>query len=136
MLEVSYHTPRHHTMLTLTEKSQINSQYMINHYEPGCVTINEHKHLQNCLISPKKIAPWPVTSVDLLNTEQCQAVIELNPDLFLIGTGQKFATPPAKIIHHLYQHGIACDYMNNAAACRTFMALCSDGRSVVLGLFL
>ena len=123
-------------MLTLTEKSHINSQYIINHYQSGCVTINDHKHQQNCLISPTKIAHWPVTTLNRLNAEQCQPVIERKPDLFLIGTGQTFAIPPAKMIHQLYQHGIACDYMQSAAACRTFMALCSDGRSVILGLFL
>lgn len=123
-------------MLTLTEKSHINSQYIINQYQPGLVIINKKKYQQSCLISPNKITDWPVSTLDCLTTDQCQPVIELNPDLFLIGTGQTFAAPPAKIIHHLYQHGIACDHMQSAAACRTFMALCSDGRSVVLGLFL
>jgi uncharacterized protein len=61
------------------------------------------------------------------------AVVELKPALFILGTGSIQIFPEPRHLAYFLQRGIGFEVMDNAAAARTFNILAQEGRNVVAG---
>ena len=55
-------------------------------------------------------------------------------DVVLLGTGAAMAFLPAPLRQQLKQAGLTIEYMDTAAACRTYNVLMAEGRRVVAAL--
>lgn len=77
---------------------------------------------------------WPVNDVGELDTPDLQPLLELEPDLVLLGTGARQVFPAAHVMVAMAARGIGFEVMDNGAACRTFNLLLQEGRDVVLAL--
>jgi len=82
------------------------------------------------------IEDWPPTCVAELTAEHLQTLLQLNPALVVLGTGEKQLFPPAFIMAACLSRGIGIEIMNNAAAARTFHILAGENRRVVAGFML
>lgn len=97
--------------------------------------INNEPHAQSLIICPDElITPWQVTNVNQLNVSNLDAIIKLQPEVVLLGTGNRANFPDAKIIALFAQHGIGLETMNTQAACRTYGILVAEGRRAVAAL--
>ena len=65
-----------------------------------------------------------------------QPLLELEPELILLGGGAAQAFPPPATMAACLSRGIGLETMTNAAAARTFNVLASEGRRVVAGFVL
>lgn len=135
------------------------SSYMIRSYNLGAITISipsalsghntspgqgstgaprpvELKEVQGSLIiSPRHlIHDWPPMDIDGLLEEHLDALVELQPELILLGTGTQLQFPGAEILAPLHNRQIGVEVMDTAAACRTYNILMAEGRFVVAGL--
>jgi len=135
------------------------SSYMIRSYNLGAITISipgvlsgrnassdqsstetprpvELKEVQGSLIiSPRHlIRDWPPMNIDSLLMGHLDALMELQPELILLGTGPRLQFPEAKILASLHNRQIGVEVMDTAAACRTYNILMTEGRFVVAGL--
>ena len=63
-------------------------------------------------------------------------IIQLNPELVLLGTGKKLSFPEIETYAALIELGIGVDVMDTGAACRTYNILSGEGRRVVAGLII
>jgi len=61
-------------------------------------------------------------------------MLELDPELVLLGTGDRMQFPPQSITQPLMQQSVGLEVMNTAAACRTYNVLAHEGRNVVASL--
>ena len=61
------------------------------------------------------------------------ALLALEPELLVLGTGATQKFPPAVVMATCLQQGIGIEVMTNAAAARTYSVLASEGRRVVAG---
>jgi len=61
------------------------------------------------------------------------ALLSLQPELLVLGTGATQVFPPAAVMAHCLQRGIGIEVMTNAAAARTYSVLAGEGRRVVAG---
>lgn len=113
---------------------QIN---MINHYAPGLVSINQKPYHHSCIVTQHSIMPdWPVHNLDQLTTETLQQLLDYDPEVLILGTGETQVFPPAHIFGLCAQQGVSLEIMNNASACRTYNVLTTEDREVVMGLIL
>ncbi len=88
------------------------------------------------IIGDKVINPWPVNCVEELKSEHLEMLIELDPEVILVGTGDKLRFPHPSTAQPLLQAGIGVDYMDVGAACRTYNILTAEGRRVAVALIL
>jgi len=113
----------------------ITANYSIQAYSEGQVTINEKVYDQSMIVSADEIvSPWPVNSVDTLKLTHLQPIIDLNPEVVLLGTGAKQQFPDISIIGHFAQLGLGLEVMNNGALCRTYNILVAEDRQVVAAI--
>lgn len=112
-----------------------SSLLMVYGYRSNEVQINEHRITQSCYLNHKQLFQhWDCHSVESLNELTLQPLLELKPEVILLGTGEKQQFPPPKLFALCAQQGIGLEVMDNAAACRTYNVLTTEEREVVLGL--
>ena len=63
-------------------------------------------------------------------------LLALNPELILLGTGDRQRFPSAATMAECLTRGIGIEVMTNASAARTFNVLAGEGRRVVAGFLL
>ena len=79
---------------------------------------------------------WPPRSIEDLSTEHFSNIIEMDPELLIIGTGNTLVFPPVETYAELIRLGVGVEIMDTGAACRTYNILTGEGRHVVAGLIL
>ena len=110
---------------------------LIRAYAPGSVTINDETYETSLVISRSSlINDWGPESVDDLTAAHLDAILELDPELILIGTGDILKFPPAEKLRALIEAGIGYEIMDTGAACRTYNVLMAEGREIVAGLII
>ncbi len=101
-------------------------------YGPGFIDINQTRHHGHLLVCPDRpVAAWPVAGFAALRSEDFQALAALEPEVVLLGTGerQRFVSPALTGALSRLRIGVEC--MTTAAACRTYNILMAEGRRVV-----
>jgi uncharacterized protein len=87
------------------------------------------------IVSARQVIPdWPVNSVENIVELHLEKVLELQPELVLIGTGVKQKFLPPRLMMFFYSRNIGLEVMTTDAACRTFNVLVSESRKVVAAL--
>jgi len=106
----------------------------------AAVTENQAKNdeitlTHSFIIAPKQLKEnWPPQKIAELTERHLQAVIDLQPELVLLGTGKSLEFPSPSITQSLFTKGIGVEIMDTAAACRTYNVLMHEGRKVVAAL--
>ena len=106
-------------------------------YAPGEVRtgarVIRHSVILSAAGEPKY---WPVADAGSLSTRDFAPLLELKPELVLLGTGERQVFPSGRVLAAFAECGIGFEVMDNGAACRTFNLLLQEGRDVVLALIL
>ena len=90
-----------------------------------------------CIVAPDTvIEAWAVDDIATLTSERLQPAVKLQPELILLGTGQRLCFPDASVTRDIVALGIGFEVMDTAAACRTYNVLVHEGRRVVAALLL
>jgi uncharacterized protein len=106
-------------------------------YGEGYVEVNGARHASSLVVSGERlVTDWPATSVDALSADHLAAILELKPEIVLLGTGNSFRFPEPSRVAPLYKAGIGVEVMDTPAACRTYNILLGEGRNVVAALIL
>lgn len=80
------------------------------------------------------ITDWPVSTPGEITAEHIGQILELDPEIVLIGTGERQVFLEQELLMHFYQHPVGVEIMSTRAACDTFNILVSEGRNVVAAL--
>lgn len=116
---------------------QNNANYQIRGYQPGLMQINEQMLTHSLIVTPSQlIENWAPQTIDALTAEHLKIIMELKPDILLIGTGSKHVLLKTDIYGELVNQGIGVEVMSTSAACRTFNALASEDRNVAATLII
>ena len=111
--------------------------YVISAYGENSVSINGKLFRQSLIITRTKLNEnWEVSAVELLQADHINQILAFNPELIIIGTGDKLIFPAVEVYSGIIEHGIGVDFMDTRAACRTYNILMSEGRDIVAGLIL
>jgi len=122
------------TILTLDDNQ---AKYQIRAFSPGQIQVNDRILTNNIIITPTKLVDdWRPTNISLITQKDFEFFLELRPDILIVGTGEKLIFPPIQIYGHLINLNIGIEFMNTAAACRTYNALAAENRHVAAALIL
>ncbi|WP_295453523.1 Mth938-like domain-containing protein [uncultured Thiodictyon sp.] len=108
---------------------------LIQAYGPEGIRIGGRTYRGGLIITPGRIiTDWGPVDAAALNGAHLQALVDLNPELIVLGTGptQVFGNP--SLYRALMQRRIGVEWMDTGAACRTYNILMAEGRRVVAGL--
>lgn len=120
--------------MALDNPSGVN---VIRSYEPGRVQIREKVFTRSLIVSPDRLLPdWQATAPGALRATHLRPIIDLRPEVVLLGTGEIQVFPEAAIFTALMDLGIGFEIMDNAAACRTYNILIAEDRRAALALVL
>ena len=103
-------------------------------YGDGFVLVNGERHERNLIVTPEKLLPWGAASFDALAEQDFQAILELNPEIVLLGTGPKQRFPHPRLTRALMEKRIGVEAMDLQAACRTYNILMAEERRVAAAI--
>ena len=107
----------------------------ITGYGDGYVEINKTPYDHAVVLrSDGAISEWPVKNFVELDASHFLQLIDLKPELILIGTGSRQRFPKPELLKTLIEAKIGFEIMDSQAACRTYNILVGEGRRVVLAL--
>jgi uncharacterized protein len=100
-------------------------------YGPGFIEVNKSCHRGHLLLSPDTLQAWRATAFEQLRAEDFDALLALNPEIVLLGTGARQRFPHPRLTAALARAGVGIEVMDTAAACRTYNILMAEGRRVL-----
>jgi uncharacterized protein len=107
----------------------------ITGYGDGYVEINKTPYAHAVVLSSDgAISNWPVAAFDDLKADNFAQLVDLKPELILIGTGKRQRFPKPELLKALISAKIGFEIMDSQAACRTYNILVGEGRQVLLAL--
>lgn len=119
--------------LVLDHDATVNT---IRSYGSGEVQINDRRCTAPCIVTPQQlIIDWPVPAPQQLTLQQLQPLLQLQPQIVLVGVAGGPLRAPAELRRELESRGIALEFMDLGGACRTYNVLAQEGRAVAAALF-
>jgi len=73
---------------------------------------------------------WAAPSLAALSVESLSSLLELDPELLIVGTGSQQVLPDRDLMFGMARSGVGLELMDTPAAARTFNVLLGEGRSV------
>ena len=114
-----------------------DSGYAIQSYADGQVSISGKRFTESLIITPERIiTDWRPADFGSLLPDDFTRLIELGPELVILGTGPTQRFPHPAPTQALMQQRIGLEAMDTAAACRTYNILMAEGRKVAAALFM
>lgn len=109
-------------------------QYSLRGADGASALVNDRRLTRSFVVAPNALAEdWPVTNTGSMTPGDLDALLALEPELLVLGTGEIQTFPPAVVMATCLQRGIGIEVMTNAAAARTYSVLAGEGRRVVAG---
>ena len=104
---------------------------------PEGIRIDDTLYRESLVLSADTLVPgWPVDTIANLAEEHLEPILNLDPEVVILGTGIKQAFPAPSLIMKFYERGIGFEAMTTEAACRTFNVLISENRKAVAALII
>ena len=111
--------------------------FAVKHYEMGHVKVNNLTFTKSFFITQFTTeANWPCDSIDKLNIEFLDQILDSGVDVIILGTGDKQVFPEPKLFAYCAAKGVGLEVMANDAACRTYNVLTTEDREVALALIM
>ena len=109
----------------------------ITGYEKDSVEINAITYQHSLIVLPEsKPVLWSATSFEQLTQADFTQIEATEPDVVILGTGNKQRFIHPKLTAGLASKRIGVECMDNQAACRTYNILMAEGRKVALALIM
>ena len=109
----------------------------ISAFASGQVTVNGEAITTSIIVTPERIIrDWLPAVFDEMEASHLERFGQLDPEIILIGTGETLRFPPASWTAAYLARGIGVEFMDTAAACRTYNVLLSEDRRVVAALLI
>lgn len=133
---------------SLDERADV---YTVKSYGPGYVEFSAPAYLEedaellnndrqkicrSVVVLPSQLQEWPPDSFFELEQSHFQLLLELEPEVVVVGTGERLQFPAPYLVEPLVRHQVGVEFMDTAAACRTYNILVGEGRRVVAALLM
>jgi uncharacterized protein len=108
---------------------------VVRGYGPGTIRIGERTFSRSLIVTATRIIEdWRPLGIPDLKVTDLDPLLELRPEVLLIGSGTRQVFPDRAILAALYSAGLGFEIMDTGAACRTYNVLVAEGREVVAAL--
>ena len=120
--------------MRLTQDDQ-GQRFIVRSFSDDHVVVNDQSWTQAFILTPEQAKPAPVDTLAGVDASARDWLLEDNPEVVIIATGQNTRMGDARLNSLLMQQGVGIEYMDLGAACRTFTVLSSEYRRVSLLVF-
>jgi len=102
------------------------------------VNAGTRRVVKSFIVTPQALLEdWPApASVKELTPDHLATVLAQQPELVILGTGDKQQFPSAAVMGACLTRNIGIEVMDNGAAARTFNLLAGEGRNVAAAILL
>ena len=105
---------------------------VIRRYSPQELVVGTTTLHRPCIISADRIVEdWQFQSIQTLSADELKPILDLEPEVILLGTGSRQIFPPPALMAFCLARRIALEPMDLGAACRTFNVLVQEDRPAV-----
>lgn len=103
----------------------------------GQVLVREHDIRRSAILTADHIVfDWPPLAAEALTPADIEAVLALEPEVILLGTGSRQRFPDPAIARAVQSAGVGFEVMDTPAACRTYNVLVQEGRRVAAAILI
>src|SRR4029453_4101603 len=96
-------------LMRLTDDST-GSAFLVRSYAPGGVRGGGGVLHRSCLISAERLVEdWRPQTLDELTEADLQAVLELQPEIVVLGSGPRHRFPEPRLLAAILARGIGCE---------------------------
>ena len=116
----------------------INTQrYAIQSYGSGWINVNGQELHHSVIVMPDRlVTDWPPRTFADLEETHFAALLEWQPEIVLLGTGNRQQFPHPKLLRTLLANGVGVEAMDTSAACRTYNVIMMEDRRVAAALLM
>jgi len=119
---------------TLDQPGRVN---VVASHAPGELRIGERVVVSSAIVTADRLVEdWPVEDAAGLSAELLGQVLDLEPEIVILGTGERQVFPEPSLFAAVAGRGVGFEVMDNGAACRTYNVLLAEGRRVALAIIL
>ncbi len=116
---------------------QANGYLLVRRVGEQSITLLDRELSRSFLLAPDQaIENWTVETASQLDASHVEAMLALQPELVILGTGPRQTFPSAAFMAGFLRRNIGIEVMDNAAAARTYNLLAGEGRRVIAGFIL
>ena len=114
-----------------------SATHLIRAYGGGEVRIDDEIYRETVIVSASAVFRLPdLRGMNDLPGLDPSIIFSLDPEVVLLGTGQRQIFPAASFRSQFVSAGIGVEIMDTGAACRTFNVLVAERRRVVAVLMM
>ena len=108
----------------------------IHSYGQDGIVINGTRHETTTVVTAHEVLTrWGPGSVAALGEREIDSLLEMEPELIIIGTGSRQLFPSRAFMIRAIEAGIGIEAMTTPAACRTYNVLIAEQRNAMAVLF-
>ncbi len=122
--------------MKFTEDLGTSNLNFITGIETGYVVVQRKKINSAHIIAPDALVDWKLNTFSEMTTDHLSLITALNPEVIILGTGEKHIIPEKTILKALVETGVGYEIMTTSAACRTYNILLAEDRHAVVGLII
>ena len=113
-----------------------SGRQLIEGYGEGQFRVAGQVFSGSVLVFPERTLAWPVSEPAQITLASLDAVTggDVSIEILLVGCGARFEPAPAELARTLRAAGVALEWMDTGAACRTFNVLLGEDRRVAAAL--
>jgi uncharacterized protein len=113
-------------------QDSISATHLVRSYAAGELRINDQIYRSTIIVSASTVEAIPdIQGMSDLARLEPSRILALEPELVLLGTGQRQIFAPESFRAQFLSAGIGFEVMDTGAACRTFNVLVGEQRRVV-----
>jgi uncharacterized protein len=113
---------------------EATEQHAVQTYSDTKIQINSIIYVSSLIVSKEEIiTDLAIKNIQEIDDQYFDLLIDLNPEIIVIGHKNTGTFPPFKIVSQLSQRRIGIECMSIGAACRTYNVLLSENRAVIAG---
>lgn len=106
---------------------------VIEGYGDGRFRVSGAVHEGSVVVFRERTVAWPVEAITV-DAFDLVVGADATTEILIVGCGAEFGPPPEGLAQALRAHGIALEWMDTGAACRTYNVLVGDDRAVTAAL--
>jgi len=109
----------------------------ITHYDGDSLRVNGELRSKSLLVPWVGTSlDWDATRVEDLTQAHFDAILALEPEVVIFGSGAKLRFVSPALYRNLIAKRIGVETMDSGAACRTYTVLANEGRRAVAAILL
>lgn len=118
------------------ERQSHQGKFKLQGFRDGAILIDQKSYTHPIIITNEEILNhWQAKSLNELCNHDFEDLISLNPEMIIIGTGQKHQFLSEDILENCFRHDIPVECMSTEKACMLFPTLIEERKKIIAVLF-